>query len=83
LATFLLVLSLSSLVLAVRLLVSSTPGVLVASLLLSTAWVTAAAIVFVVADFTADTVWGAGPTGLVAVATLAAAASGRQRQGRP
>ena len=50
--------------------------------LLSAAWVGAAAIVFVVADFTADKLWGAGLTGLVALATLSVAATGRQRQPR-
>jgi hypothetical protein len=54
----------------------------VASPLLSAAWVVAAAIVFVVADFTADKLWGAGLTGLVALATLSVAATGRQRQPR-
>ena len=72
--TFLLVLSLLSLVLGAGLLRSSTSGVLIASLVLSTAWVAATAIVFVVADFTTDKLWGGGLTGLVAVATLTAAA---------
>ena len=56
------VLSLWSLVLGVGLLGSTRTGVLVASLLLSTASMGAAAIVFVVTDFTADRVWGAGLT---------------------
>ena len=79
---FLLALSLLSLALGVGLLASSRAGLLVASLVLSAAWVVAAAIVLVVADFTADKVWGAGLAGLVAFATLAAAASGRRRHVR-
>lgn len=81
--TFLLVLSLLSLVLGVGLLASSRTGLLVASLLLSAAWVGAAAIVFVVADFTTDKLWGVGLTGLVAFATLSVAAFGRQRHVGP
>jgi hypothetical protein len=79
---FLLALSLLSLVLGVGLLASSRASLLVASLLLSAAWVAAAAIVFVVADFTTDKLWGAGLTGLVALATLAVAASGRRLNAR-
>lgn len=81
--TFMLVLSLLSLVLGVGLLASSGSPMLVASLLLSAAWVAAAAIVFVVADFTTDKLWGVGLTGLVALATLSVAAIGRQRRVRP
>ena len=79
---FLLALSLLSVVLGVGLLASSWAGLLVASLLLSAAWIAAAATAFVVADFTTDKLWGAGLTGLVAFATLAAAASGRRRNVR-
>ena len=79
---FLLALSLLSLVLGVGLLASSRASLLVASLLLSAAWFAAAAVVFVAADFTADKLWGAGLTGLVAFATLAVAASGRRRDVR-
>ena len=79
---FLLALSLVSLVLGVGLLASSRASLLVASLLLSAAWVAAAVIVFVVADFTTDKLWGAGLTGLVAFATLAVAASGRRHDVR-
>lgn len=68
--TFLLVLALLSLVLGVGLLRSSRSGLVVASLVLSAAWVAAAAIVLVGADFIADKAWGAGLTGLVAVATV-------------
>jgi len=62
--TYLLVLSLWSLVLGVWLLASSRTALLVASLLLSAAWLAAAAIAFVVADFTTDKLWGVGLAGL-------------------
>ena len=77
--TFLLALSLLSLVLGGGLLASSRTSLLVASLLLSAAWVVAAAIVLVAADFTTDKLWGVGLTGLVAVVTLSVAALNRQR----
>ena len=81
--SYLLVLSLLSLVLGVGLLASSRTRLLVASLLLSAAWMAAAVTVFVVADFTTDKLWGVGLTGLVAVATLSLAAFGRHRHIRP
>jgi hypothetical protein len=54
-------------------------GLLVASIVLSAAWVAAAAIVFVIADFTADKLWGDGLMGLVASSTSVVAALSRQR----
>ena len=66
----LLVLSLLSLVLGVALLAWSGSALLVGSLGLSAAWAAAAAIVLVMADFTADRIWDAGLTGLVALATV-------------
>jgi hypothetical protein len=77
LGVFLLVLSLLSLVLGVALLGSSRPALRAASLLLSAAWAVAAMIIFAVADFTTDKLWGAGLTGLVALATGAVVVFGQ------
>lgn len=81
--TVLWVLSLLSLVLGIGLLASSRLTLQIASLILSAAWVAAATIVFVGADFTTDKLWGAGLTGLVAVATLSVATFGRQHHRPP
>jgi hypothetical protein len=78
----LLVLSLLSLVLGIALLAWSESALLVGSLGLSAAWAAAAAIVLDMADFTADRIWGAGLTGLVALATVSVLAFVRKSSRR-
>jgi hypothetical protein len=75
---FSLVLSLLSVVFGHALIRSPRPVVRAASLALSAGWAVAAIIVFVMADFIADKLWGAGLTGFVAVATAAVAILGHR-----
>jgi hypothetical protein len=71
--TFLLVLALLSAAIGAALVHTHRPWFRAASLALSGAWLGAAGIAVVAADFTADKLWAGGLTGLVAVVTAALA----------
>jgi hypothetical protein len=71
--TFLLVLALLCAAIGVALVQTYRPWFRAASLALSGAWLVAAGIAVIAADFTADKLWAGGLTGLVAVVTAALA----------